>query len=294
MARIAQSYDYCHQQNDDLLSVAFHALTVCPDTASGLLRRPAWAEPLLCSRTFGSASPVPVPPEKHLLVLGAAPTRCPVPETKRVELEKRRQPRTPSAQTGPRNALCVTYPHIAHVVNAPNVRRCPLPPRARSADPPGQGLATSLQPSDVAASVYPADSAAKCVVESFGSPSGLHSGLHRDRYPTIDKSKIDLKVWIDCRIALPGLFEGVFVNRVAHFSNKLLHFQFSSRETSYAVAALMHGRSNVSGDSHRSSSVFQAHRGQIRNVCFPDTHYRVLTAPIYLSGSILANSSECL
>src|SRR4051794_9018972 len=48
----------------------------------GLLRRPAPAKPLLCLRPrSGSGSPVPVPPEKPLLVLGAAPTRFRVPET---------------------------------------------------------------------------------------------------------------------------------------------------------------------------------------------------------------------
>ena len=56
--------------------------TLCLGTASGLLRRPAPAKPLLCLRhRSGSGSPVPVPPEKQLLVLGAAPTRFRVPET---------------------------------------------------------------------------------------------------------------------------------------------------------------------------------------------------------------------
>src|SRR5689334_8376803 len=56
--------------------------TLCLGTASGLLRRPAPAKPLLCLRPrSGSGSPVPVPPEKPLLVLGAAPTRFRVPET---------------------------------------------------------------------------------------------------------------------------------------------------------------------------------------------------------------------
>src|SRR5262249_972031 len=56
--------------------------TLCLGTASGLLRRPAPAKLLLGLRPrAASASPVPVPPEKQLLVLGAAPTRFRVPET---------------------------------------------------------------------------------------------------------------------------------------------------------------------------------------------------------------------
>jgi hypothetical protein len=52
-------------------------------TASGLLRRPALAKLLLYLwHRSGSGSPLSGPPEKQLLVLGAAPTRFRVPETK--------------------------------------------------------------------------------------------------------------------------------------------------------------------------------------------------------------------
>ena len=71
-------------------SVAFSVLPVCLGTASGLLRRPASAKLLLLlAHLSGSGSPVSVPPEKQLLVWGAAPTRFPVPETNGQNKEKR-------------------------------------------------------------------------------------------------------------------------------------------------------------------------------------------------------------
>jgi hypothetical protein len=62
-------------------SVASPVLPVGLGTASGLLRRPASAKLLLCSRTLSVLAPPFRSPRKQLLVWGAAPTRFPVPET---------------------------------------------------------------------------------------------------------------------------------------------------------------------------------------------------------------------
>jgi len=82
-------YGYCHRQNDDPFG-----RVPCPDRLSrhcfGAFAAPGSGEAsALLSQPSGSGSPVPVPPEKQLLAWGAAPTRFPLPETKRAEQEKR-------------------------------------------------------------------------------------------------------------------------------------------------------------------------------------------------------------
>jgi single-strand DNA-binding protein len=78
------------QTMSELFPVRFLFHPFCLGTASGLLRRPAPAKLLLCLwPRSGSGSPGPVPPEKQLLLLGAAPTRLRVPETDGQNKEKR-------------------------------------------------------------------------------------------------------------------------------------------------------------------------------------------------------------
>jgi single-strand DNA-binding protein len=79
----------CEQPKIVIRSVAFLS---CPLSRHcfGAFAAPGVREAsALLPHPSGSGSPGPVPPEKQLLVWGAAPTRFRVPETKRAEQEKR-------------------------------------------------------------------------------------------------------------------------------------------------------------------------------------------------------------
>jgi len=79
----------CDQQSGDPFG---RVPLSCPSSRHcfGAIAAPGICEAsALLSHPSGSGSPVPVPPEKQLLVLGAAPTRFRVPETNGQNKEKR-------------------------------------------------------------------------------------------------------------------------------------------------------------------------------------------------------------